>query len=488
MRVVRALLVCLLLIVATGAGAIPNAVIVNDFGDAGPGNCNTTCTLRDAIEVVLQQDPILPIAFSAEAGWPQTIDLAKGPLTISSPWADVLVISGPGTTKLSISAGNNSRVFDVVSGSLYLSALTIRDGKVTGTPGSPGDFGTGEPGGSPGITTGGCVRIAQGAIVEFEQIDVRQCVLIGGRGGNGGEGMQVFGTGGTGGVGGSGGQAAGGAIYTAGDLTLRHSSVTLSSSTGGVGGDGGAGGGGFIQGAGGDGGDGGIGTGGAVYVAEHGTLLLQNSTLAASTSTGASGGAGGASSNNTGGHGGDGGYAYGPLLHAQGAVGDEPGTAVVEFSTLANPQAVPGPGGPGGVSGGGGGTGGGVHGAAVWGGGSATFLSSVVVGASPFPLCAANVAAAPASTNIDQDSSCSGFSVHKTFAQVLRAIDPATAWSAYMPVYRGSAIDAADACTDSGGSQVVADDQRRTPRPQGALCDLGAIEADYVFFDGLEAP
>ena len=55
-----------------------------------------------------------------------------------------------------------------------------------------------------------------------------------------------------------------------------------------------------------------------------------------------------------------------------------------------------------------------------------------------------------------------------------------------MPRYHGSAIDAAAQCAGTGGVEVFSDDQHATPRPQGALCDLGAIEADYVFFDGLE--
>jgi hypothetical protein len=137
---------------------------------------------------------------------------------------------------------------------------------------------------------------------------------------------------------------------------------------------------------------------------------------------------------------------------------------------------------------GGGGTGGTVHGAAIWGGGSVTALSSVVLGGGAvFPLCAQNVAAAPGSANVDQDNSCTGFTLHKTFAEVLRDVDPTvTPWPTYMPVYHGSAINAAAACTGIGGSEVFADDQHATSRPQGNACDLGAIEADYVFVDGFD--
>jgi len=35
-------------------------------------------------------------------------------------------------------------------------------------------------------------------------------------------------------------------------------------------------------------------------------------------------------------------------------------------------------------------------------------------------------------------------------------------------------------------SQNVTGDQHGTARPQGTKCDLGAIEADYIFVDGFE--
>jgi hypothetical protein len=482
MQVTRALLLCLLLVVGTGASAEP--VIVDNYGDAGPGNCNSSCTLRDAITVALAGNPIKTVIFSAASGWPQTIVLTQGQLAISNPSADLFMISGPGAAKLAISAANASRVFDAALGSFYLGDLTVRDGSNTGTNASGGDPESGENGDSAGITMGGCIRIAEGVTAEFDRVDVHHCAVKAGNGGNGGSGLTIFGPGGLGGSGGGGGQATGGGIYVAGSLSLRHSSVTQSSSTGGSGGIGGAGGGGFVQGEGGHGGPGGLGTGGAIYVAANATLLLQDSTLAASTASGAPGGQGG--DGTTGGNGGNGGDAYGGLLHAQGLTG----VADVEFSTLANGSAMPGGGGPGGLGSpsGNGGIGGAVHGAAIWGGGTVTVLSSIVVGSPGFPLCALNVAAAPGSENIDQDSSCTGFTRHKTFAEVLRSVDLAsTPWPAYMPVYQGAAIDAATACTGIGGAEVFADDQHGTPRPQGAKCDLGAIESDYVFVNGFDS-
>jgi hypothetical protein len=44
-------------------------------------------------------------------------------------------------------------------------------------------------------------------------------------------------------------------------------------------------------------------------------------------------------------------------------------------------------------------------------------------------------------------------------------------------------IDAALDC-NCVYADPVATDQHGTPRPQGSQCDIGAIEADYVFVDG----
>jgi hypothetical protein len=51
-----------------------------------------------------------------------------------------------------------------------------------------------------------------------------------------------------------------------------------------------------------------------------------------------------------------------------------------------------------------------------------------------------------------------------------------------MPRYGSKIIDAAT-CSD-GTAQPPTNDQHGTTRPQGPQCDLGAIEADYIF-DGV---
>jgi hypothetical protein len=48
-----------------------------------------------------------------------------------------------------------------------------------------------------------------------------------------------------------------------------------------------------------------------------------------------------------------------------------------------------------------------------------------------------------------------------------------------MPRWHRGGIDAAASCNDAAPLQVAID-EHGTPRPQGAACDLGAIEADYL--------
>jgi hypothetical protein len=48
-----------------------------------------------------------------------------------------------------------------------------------------------------------------------------------------------------------------------------------------------------------------------------------------------------------------------------------------------------------------------------------------------------------------------------------------------MPAYGSAVIDAATTCNNP--IQLLETDQLGTARPQGSTCDLGAIEADYVF-------
>ena len=116
-----------------------------------------------------------------------------------------------------------------------------------------------------------------------------------------------------------------------------------------------------------------------------------------------------------------------------------------------------------------------------------TATSSVIVGGGPAKLCdPSNAFVVPVgAVNLDEDSSCTGFTKHGAFAQLFLPLNLSTAWPGYMPVYHSAVIDAAANCNDLNAQPVNAD-QHGTPRPQGSQCDIGAIEADYIFFDGFQ--
>lgn len=450
--------------------AIANAtpIIVNDAGDAGPGNCATTCTLRDAIASAHAGDTI-----SFTPGLHSPITLTKGEMLIGT----ALTITGPGAAALTISAGSGSRIF-IIAAATTITDITIADGMVIGNNGGNGTDGTGAAGGSGESEGGACVLVDSGIAVVLDHVAITHCRATGGGGGTGGQGAPGVGTqmGGQGGSGGSGGDAVGAAIASYGSLSLLDSSVVDAHATGGSGGAGGAGGSGLPPGLGGQGGVGGAALGGAVAARNGGSLRIFNSTIAASSGNG--GGGGSAGSGTSGPPGGVGGYAAGGLLYVDNGVA----LADLEFSTLAN----------GSVAGGSGYIAGTPVANAINAGSTLNVLSSVVVGAQGnADLCYGPITAAAGSVNLSETtsntvnpSSCNNFSLNATLAQTLKPID-ASATPAYMPIWKSPAIDAAANCQDIAG-QPVTTDQHDTPRPQpqGGACDLGAIEADYIFVDG----
>ena len=487
MRTLELATFAVFLLVAPHAQATP--LIVDDAGDGGPGNCASTCTLRDAISASGSGGTI---AFAP--GLASPITLTQGALSINK----TLTINGPGAAKLAISANNASQVF-IVSAQASISGLTLVDGHVSGAAGSNGAGGTagssgvaGGPGGNGdpgGLAGGGCVQVANSGALVLDHVAVRHCAAYGGAAGNAGNGgmgdlnpMETFSEGGAGGNGGTGGDATGGAILVYGTLSLMNSSVVDGEAFGGAGGNGGAGGIGSTGGspvfaASGVSGAGGAARGAAVFVAA-GSLRIINSTIASSTGTGGTGGAGVTSTSDVT-SGGAGGAASGGLVgvDASAALAD------VEFSTLAGGQVVGGNGGSG-IAPPFTGPKGTAVGNAISAVSTITVLSSVLVDVqSGVSLCSGLVNAAVDSANLDEDGSC-GFSLQGTFAQLFHPLNVnATPWPGYMPLYHSAVIDAAATCQDLA-AQTVSVDQHDTPRPQGAKCDLGAIEADYIFVDG----
>ncbi len=101
------------------AVASPTTITVNSLLDNGPGNCNSTCTLRDAVA-------------SSSAG--DTIDFSvTGTITLNGNQINIdhsLTIDGPGARNLTVSGNDQSRVFDVGvdSSTTTITGLTITHG------------------------------------------------------------------------------------------------------------------------------------------------------------------------------------------------------------------------------------------------------------------------------------------------------------------------------------------------------------------------
>jgi hypothetical protein len=547
--VVRYLFPGLLLCAMSAAQAMPpTALTVNDSGDAGNGSCTSACTLRDAISNIAFggtidfAPPLLPATITLTQG---QLTISKS-MRIQGPGATQLSISANGSSRV-LSIGGSIDV-DIVGSTLRDGTVVGADG-VSGAAGSGGtgtagngtfagcinlstgaslildhvevrsclalggnggnggsgvpSSGAGGPGGDGGYAAAGCISVFDSSLV-LDRTDIRDCVAQAGAPGTGGSGAAGSGlaAGGRGGDGGNGYFAEGGGIDVSGDsnVTLRDSSLTNCKALGAAGGDGGAGGSGFFDGPGGNGGNAPNGSGhtdfayasgGAIYF--QGTnLSVYNSTIAGGAALAGRGGNGGTGdttySLSPGGAGGNGGGAKGGLIDVESGVAD------LQFATLANGESTAGAGGAGGAGsvGGAAGVAGSTNGTAISVGlATGTALSSVIVGpAGGSGLCAINFAgghfnAVQNSANLDQDSSCSGFTLHGSLAQVFRPFDADALRPAYMPVYHSAVIGAAPTCNDAS-SQVVTTDQQDTPRPQGSACDLGAIEADYIFVDGLD--
>lgn len=418
------------------------AITVNDYGDNGPGNCTTTCTLRDALAVAAAGDTI---DFDLVPPDQRTIVLNKGPLALSVP----VTIAGPGAAWLTLNA-NYNRLLDASVAST-ISGVTIIDGLAVGPDGASSydNYNPAQPG---GIGAGGCIRTSNGAALTLLRVSMIDCAAEGGLGGDSYYDMP-------------GGDALGGAIFADGPLTIRDSSIT----------------GGYI--VGGDGGNsaftagpGGSAFGCAVY-SKTSDVTISNSTISGCQ---ANGGNGGSTRCLYGiGQPGHGGAARGGALYAN----NNTTNANVQFSTFANNALVGGAAGieplgdpcfpPGG---------GGTAGAGIYAGPSAhvTITSSVVTANAGVAECYGPVVAQ--GVNFDQNSTCPGFTLHGSMAHNFQPLSLAPDGTAsYYPRY-GIVIDAA-AC----GSRTT--DQHGATVPIGPSCDLGAVEANYIsyiFGDGFE--
>ena len=467
------------LMVRTGTA---ETLMVNDTGDAGDGTCTTVCTLRDAIANVALGGTIRfdPLAL------PATITL-NSELLVNEHEVHIV---GPGSALLAVSAAGSGRVFHFSYTNhpgypVSIEDLTLRDGLAIGADGAdattPGDDGTK---GDPGF--GGCI-LTNGSILTLRRVRIQNCVAKGGDGGNGAVGYtgNPLQSGGTGGGGGIAGDAYGGAIaqLSGGELILIDTSIVNALTIGGKGGDGGNGGSGYFRGKGGHGSSGGGAYGGAIYSSNE-AVSVTNSTIARSTAQGGNGGNGGMgdpeATSNSGGFGGGGGSALGGLVNLSYFLEGH-----FVFATLAEGEAIAGAGGSGGAGAtpGSSGSPGSADSTAIYTYYSATahLHSTAIVGSSP--LCS-GVTADPGSNNLDQDGTC-GANLHGSLVGQFRPLAENAALPFYMPVYSSDVIDTASSCDDSN-LLTVGQDMLSTPRPQGAGCDIGAIEADYIFVDDFD--
>jgi len=278
------------------------ALTVNTIADDGIGNCDTTCTLRDAIATVASGGSI-------------DFDLGPGGHTIYLDY-EVYIntpvsIVGPGAELLTIIAWRDSFRLDVssmyVNAATVISGVTLADGHVVGESyDNSSDVHAG------GWAVGGCISAS--APLTLAHVNVMYCSATGGNAGRTDDDVAN-----------EGGTALGGAIYASGPLTLIDSSVTNSEVHGGKGAD-------FYLG----GGAGGAALGCAIY-ASTGPVTISGSTISGCEATGGEGGAGPCGFDW---QAGTGGSARGALW-----IADNVGSAVITSSTFSGNSANPGLGG-----------------------------------------------------------------------------------------------------------------------------------------------
>ena len=484
-RLLAALIASMATVLAQAAPSV--ALVVNTTADAGDPTCTTSCSLRQAITNIA---PGGTISFDP-AILPGVIVLQQGALVVNNK---SMTISGPGAEQLAIDGNLTDRIFHIIGNlgglGMTVSGLSLVNGRTVVANGGSGAVGTGGAGGAGSQARGGCIELTVGWLV-LSDVALRSCTAQGGSGGSGGSGApNPSKAGGGGGGGGEGGQALGGAIFAwpSTALVLLRTSIIDAHAIGGAGGKGGNGGDGLFLGVGGRGGNGGSAFGGAIFLGQAYSFRAINATIAQSSAQGAKGGNGGSGdpdfSMSHGGDGGDGGYARGGLQFGD-ISGLPPNLFYVAFSTLGEGIVTPGLHGSGGRAATAGGPGqDGVAGAAALAmnatAGQMYVEHSVIFGPPSPPLCMGPVFG---QFSVMSDGSCPAFQVAAAGGW-FKTLDPARAMAAYEPRFSAPAIDATGCLMQPNATfpdPLVASDLRGTARPQGSACDLGAIEADYVF-------
>lgn len=459
---------------------------VDTTADDPAATCDGPCSLRGAVARAAAGDRI---EFATSLPRPATITLQHGEIAVGRS----LGIDGPGANLLTISGGNQSRIFSIqgtdASADVVLRGLRFANG--THVVPSQGDV--------PPQAEGGALRIGFGDRVRIERCEFDN---------NGAYG--AFGVAadtqadGHGGAGGDGGIALGGAIANHGWLHVERSFFIGNFATGGLGGRGGNGRGvsaaGQDGGHGGDGGRGGAAHGGAIH--SDGTLTVLNTSFFANRATSASGGnggTGGASGSGLPGDGGDGG-ANGDATAA--ALHIVAGTADIDFSTFHQGVLNAWPSSTGGAAGGLGARAGANGAPGTLGGtlfsllGTTRLNGSLVNDGDPArPICdgARNLPIAIGENQMSDASCGAGFPVDTALnGKIIGYIDGGEGTRILAIDGLSSLVDALGDCTRIDGS-VLAVDGRGGRRPvvtrtAATPCDLGALEYNLIdlFRDGFE--
>lgn len=433
-------------LVAPCLPAAAATLTVTDLGDAGNGVCAATCTLRDAIAGAASGDSIV---FDAALTWPATITLAGQELFVYKD----LTILGPGADRLTIDAGQKSRILEIAANaSASVSGIEMNNGKIFGGNGANGNLPRAPDGGD---AYGGGVLVDAGS-----SLQLIACRLNGNQaaGGFGGTSNQIYSRQG------NGGSAHGGAVYSAGTLSMKGCSVTGSLAFGGAPG-------GFLRGTSNTiPGNGGSATGGAIEAT--GLTEIADSQFLNNSVQATSGGQG------VGGYsaGGNGGDALGGALAFSG------------FAALSNVTSLGGSVGAGyGGSGSPNGSSGLVAGADIYS--NATVLSryTALTSTSGASTCAVATIVAQGA-NFDADSSCANFTLHgDAKLQVVTSGGDTFAF----PLWGSPLIDVAADCKDAFGATLDNDVRGETRPLDGnadgiAACDIGAVESDELFANGFE--
>ncbi len=423
-------------------------VTVTDFGDAGDGDCAASCTLRDAIANTASGDTI---NFASTLAYPATITLAGQELLIYKN----LTILGPGAGLLSISGNGQSRIVEVAANATStLSGLNLTGGAVIGTNGGSGSAIRAPDGGA---AYGGGVFVNVGSTLQIVACLLTDNLAQGGLGGT-----SVA----SGSTQGNGGSAYGGAIYSAGTLSVKDTNILGSSSIGGSAG--------FTD----PGlnvtvGNGGSGAGGAIY--SRGVTDITDSQLLNSL---AQGGGGGDNFPPPGGAGGNGGSAQGGALALSGF-------ATLSFVSAMGNVVSPGLGGFGNPTG----SAGAAAGNDLYSTATVLSRSSVLTSATAGVSSTCSVTTiVTQGANFDADSSCPNFTLHgDAKLQIVTSGSDTIAF----PKWGSPLIDAAANCNDAYAT-VLTNDVRGVTRPLDgnadgiATCDIGAVESDELFANGIE--